>query len=68
MEKSLWQRIVVMNLVVGHHEGECHRDTRVRQKADEDGDHHAQGDGTLRISSFSPCRMGGSNGSGNTLG
>ena len=45
-----------MNLVVGHHEGERRGDSRVCQKADEDGDHQAQGDGTLRISGFSPCR------------
>lgn len=41
MEKRLWQGAAGMNLVVGHHEGECRRDTKIRQKADEERDDDA---------------------------
>ena len=37
---------------------------RNSQKADEDGEHDAQGDGPLRIQGFFACRLGGSIGSG----
>ena len=36
MEKSLGQGAVVMNLVVGHHEGERRGDSEIRQKAHEE--------------------------------
>ena len=68
VEKSLWQGARRMNLVVGHHEGEWGWDTKICQKADEEWDHDAQGDGPLGISGFFPCRIGGSTGSGNTPG
>ena len=60
VEKSLWQGACRMNQVVGHHEGKCRWDTKICHKADEDHNHDADGDGTLRIYGFSPCRMGGS--------
>ena len=47
-----------MNLVIGHQEGECRRDTNIHHKADQDRDHDVNGDGTLRISGFYPCKMG----------
>ena len=33
MVKSLWQGDVRMNMVIGHHEGDCYCDTRIGQKA-----------------------------------
>ena len=58
MEESLLKRAVRLNLVVGHHEGESRRDTKIRQKADEDRGHDADGDGAVRIWGFFPCRVG----------
>ena len=49
MENELRQRVVRLNLVVGYNESECCRDTRVSQKADDDRDHDAPGDGTMRV-------------------
>ena len=66
MVKSLWQGVVRMNLVVGHHEGESCCDTRVGQKAAGDDDHYAPRDETLRVGGFFPCRMVGASGQENT--
>ena len=64
MEKSLRKGTLRMNLVVGHHEGECRPDTKISQKADEDHYHNADGDRMLRIQGFPHCEVGGSIGSG----
>ena len=57
-----------MNQVVGHHEGERGRDSRVRQKADEDGDQDAPGDGTTRVQGFLLCNIDEGAGSGKHTG
>ena len=58
MDESLRKGAVRLNLVVGHHERESRRDTKIRQKADEDRAHDADGDGAMRIWGFFPCRVG----------
>ena len=58
MDESLWKGAVRLNLVVGNHEGESRRDTKIRQKADEDRAHDADGDGAMRIWGFFPYRVG----------
>lgn len=52
--KSCWEWAHGVQEVVGHHQGEGSRHTKVREEADEKGEDNAYGDGSLWLSHFFP--------------